>query len=77
MGFLLIALAAVIGPFLGVWLSIIAIDATRLGLATTLMATSPILILPLSRIVLKEAITPTAVMGALLAILGIYVMIQP
>ena len=50
-----ITAAAFIGPFLGVWLSMIAVQSSRIGIASTLMAMTPVLSLPLVRIVFKEA----------------------
>lgn len=59
------------GPFLGVWLSQVAIDLTQTGIAATLMATTPILIIPISHFVEKEKITIRAVVGAAAAIAGV------
>lgn len=74
--FVLIMAGAAIGPFLGVWLSIIAIEMTRVGMAATLMATTPILILPIAHFVLGERITWRAVIGAVVALSGIVLIIQ-
>lgn len=62
--------AAVLGPYLGVWLSVVAFDLTELGVAQTLCSLSPVLVLPLTRAVYGEAITPRAVLGALVAVGG-------
>ncbi len=65
-------LAAVfIGPFVGIWLSMIAIDAAKVGIATTLMATTPILTIPLVRIVYKEKVSSRAMIGTVIAIGGV------
>ncbi|MCP4422122.1 MAG: DMT family transporter, partial [Chloroflexi bacterium] len=37
---------SIAGPFLGIWLSLVAIQLTRLGIASTLMALPPILLIP-------------------------------
>jgi drug/metabolite transporter (DMT)-like permease len=67
--------AAFIGPFLGVWLSMIAVQSSRVGIASTLMAMTPVLSLPLVRIVFKERVTPRAVLGTLVAMVGVAAMI--
>lgn len=59
------------GPFIGVWLSLVAVDLARVGIASTLMALSPILILPVSKWILKERISIRAVLGTMLALVGV------
>lgn len=63
------------GPFLGVWLSMIAIQSARIGIASTLMAMTPVLSLPLVRIVFQERVTARAVIGTLTAMTGVAAMI--
>ena len=63
------------GPFLGVWLSMIAIQSARIGIASTLMAMTPVLSLPLVRIVFHERVTARAVIGTLVAMAGVAAMI--
>ncbi len=63
------------GPFLGVWLSMVAIQSARIGIASTLMAMTPVLSLPLVRLVFKEEVTWRAVVGTLVAMLGVATMI--
>lgn len=66
---------ALAGPFLGVWLSMIAIQSSRVGIASTLMAMTPVLSLPLVRIVLHEQVTWRAVAGTVVAMAGVAAMI--
>jgi|AutmiccommuBRH23_1029490.scaffolds.fasta_scaffold00103_28 drug/metabolite transporter (DMT)-like permease len=61
---------AVIGPFLGVWLSLIAIQFAKIGIASTLMALTPIFHLPIGSI-LKEKITRQAIIGTIIAMIGV------
>ncbi len=61
---------AVTGPYLGVWLSLIACDRASLGVAQTLLTLSPVFILPATAIVYKERITSRAALGALVAVAG-------
>lgn len=60
-----------VGPFIGVWLSLVAGLKTELGIAGTLMATSPIWVIPLSIIFEKETVSIRAWVGAVVAFLGV------
>lgn len=65
-------LAAVfIGPFIGIWFSLVAIDLTKVGIATTLMATTPIIMVPMVRIIYKEKVSYRAIIGTAIAIFGV------
>ncbi len=59
------------GPFLGIWGSMIAVRYAPLGVASTLIALPPILLIPLSAWVFRETITPRSIGGALIALLGV------
>jgi drug/metabolite transporter (DMT)-like permease len=61
----------VFGPYLGVWLSQVAVKRTQTGIAATLFSTLPVLILPISRYVEHEKISSRAVIGAVLALIGV------
>ncbi len=67
----LISIGAIFGPFLGVWLSIVAVKYTAAGIASTLLATVPVLIIPLDIIINKRLPSWRAVAGTLLAVVGI------
>jgi drug/metabolite transporter (DMT)-like permease len=73
-GRLYAAIGAVTGPFLGVWLSLIAADRIALGVAQALSSLTPVFILPLSVWVLKERISRRAVLGALAAVGGLFLL---
>jgi len=60
----------VFGPLAGVWLSLIAIARTELGVASTLMALPPVLLLPVGHLVFGERVALRAVAGTLLAVAG-------
>lgn len=62
---------AATGPFLGVWLSLVAIQLTRVGVASTLMALSPIFLLPVGAFLFKDRVGWRAVLGTLIAIFGV------
>ncbi|MBD3233767.1 MAG: EamA family transporter [candidate division Zixibacteria bacterium] len=59
------------GPFVGVWMSLIAIVHTKIGIASTLMTLTPILVIPLSHYVFKERISVRAVLGTIVAVAGV------
>jgi len=65
-----IALGAVTGPVLGVVLSLIAIAKAPMGVATTLMSLSPVILLPVSHFIFKEKVGGHAILGTLLALAG-------
>jgi len=69
--FTLITLGAVSGPVLGVVLSLYAIGhAKYLGVASTLMSLSPVILLPVAVFAFKERITPLAIIGTIITLAG-------
>jgi drug/metabolite transporter (DMT)-like permease len=62
---------AVTGPVVGVWLSLVAIQLTKIGIASTLMALPPVFLLPLTALVFKDRVRAAAVAGTLLAMAGV------
>ena len=66
---------AIFGPYLGITFSLIAIAYTKVGIAATLMATVPILMLPLVRIIYKERLTWHATAGACVAVAGVAILL--
>ena len=64
------ALGAFIAPFIGVSFSLLAIQNAEVGIASTLMALPPVLLLPISFIFFKERFGWQAVIGTLLAVAG-------
>jgi drug/metabolite transporter (DMT)-like permease len=61
---------ALAGQVLGVILSLEAIAHTHIGIASTLMSLSPILLIPVSYFIFKEKISPRALIGTMVALLG-------
>ncbi|OQA45117.1 MAG: EamA-like transporter family protein [Chloroflexi bacterium ADurb.Bin325] len=70
-----ILIGSIVGPFLGVWLSLVAIQAARVGIASTLIAMTPVITLPLVPIAFKERVSLRAVLGTLVAMAGVALMI--
>lgn len=62
---------AMVGPFLGVWLSLIAVQLAPVGIAATLMALSPILILLPSVWIFNERVSLQSIVGTLVAVAGV------
>jgi drug/metabolite transporter (DMT)-like permease len=65
-----LAVGSMFGPFIGVALSLFAIQQTKTGIASTLMALVPVFIILPSAIMFKEKITPQQVIGAAISIFG-------
>ncbi len=65
---------AIFGPYLGITFSLIAIMYTKVGIAATLIATVPILMLPLVRIIYKERLSWHAIVGACVAVGGVAIL---
>ena len=70
----LLALGALLGPVLGVLSSLFAVQHAEIGVASTLMALPPVIILPISYFVFKEKIGWQAVLGTVLAIAGVAIL---
>lgn len=68
---LFIAAGAFFGPFLGVTLSLTAAKLTEVGIAATIMATSPVLVIPM--VMATEGYRPSgrAVLGTIVAVAGV------
>ncbi len=65
------AAGSVLGPFLGISFSLIAIEHTNVGVAATIMAIVPVLMLPLVRFFYKERLGVRAYIGAVVAVGGV------
>ena len=70
-GFFLAVAGAFFGPFLGVTLSLFAIQRVAVGVASTLTSLPPIFLLPISYFVFKEHFGWGAIIGTLLAMAGV------
>lgn len=70
------AVGAAIGPFLGVSLSLYALHYLTTGVASTFFSLIPICIIPFSVYLHKEHVSLQAIIGALLAVAGVYMLVQ-
>lgn len=69
MGLMLIG--ATFGPFLGVSSSLIAVQNTATGIASTIMAITPILIIPPTYFFFKQQVSWKEVIGAVISVTGV------
>ena len=65
-----ILIGTIFGPVLGITGSLIAIEYAKVGIASTLMATMPIIMLPISRFYFKEKLDWKSIIGAFVAVIG-------
>ena len=72
--FLMLVVATLTGPVIGTTLVLLSLQFTGVGVSSTLTGTTPILLIPISFVVFKEAITLRAVMGTIVAIAGVAVL---
>ena len=61
---------AVTGPFLGVWMSMVAVQQAQVGIASTLMSLTPIMLIPLAWWIFGDRITLRSILGTGLALTG-------
>jgi drug/metabolite transporter (DMT)-like permease len=66
-----LSLGAFFGPFLGVSFSLLAVKYTSSGIASTIMALTPVMIIAPSAILLHEKVTTREVIGAVIAVVGV------
>lgn len=67
-------IGSVFGPFIGVSLSLVALNYTSPGVASTLTSITPILLIPVALFYHKEKLHTKEIMGAFIAILGVGIM---
>jgi len=68
------SIAAFFSSHLGITLSLVAITYTYVGIASTLMATVPVIMLPLVRFYYKEHLTWKSITGAFIAVSGVAIL---
>ena len=66
-----VAAASLVGPFLGIWLSLIAVQNARLGIASTLMALPPVILIPLEFALFRHRVSPRGLVGTVVALGGV------
>jgi drug/metabolite transporter (DMT)-like permease len=71
----LVLVGVVFGPISGVWLSLVSVKMTDVGIATTLTSLSPVFILPFAWAIEKERITLRGCLGAIVAVGGVAMLV--
>ncbi|HQJ13535.1 MAG TPA: DMT family transporter [Bacteroidales bacterium] len=66
-----LTVGAIFGPFLGISFSLLAVRHTQAGIASTIMAIVPVLILAPSAWIYKEKITAVEIAGAIISVAGV------
>ena len=66
-----IVAASFVGPFLGIWLSLIAVQNARLGIASTLMALPPVILIPVEYALFRQRVSPRGLAGTVIALGGV------
>ncbi len=64
-------LTTIFGPFVGVGASLLAVQYTAAGIASTLMALTPIIIILPAYWLFKQPITTKSLLGALISVIGV------
>ncbi|NPV10837.1 MAG: DMT family transporter [Ignavibacteria bacterium] len=72
--FLLTVGGSIAGPFLGITFSLIAVSHTKVGIASTIMALPPVIMLPLVKYFYNEKLNFRAVVGAFIAVFGVAIL---
>ena len=67
-------IGTLLGPYFGITFSLIAIANTKVGIASTLMALVPVIMLPLVRFYYKEKLSWRAIGGAFFAVIGVAIL---
>jgi drug/metabolite transporter (DMT)-like permease len=62
---------ALIGPFLGMTFSMVAVAYAQAGVAQTLMSLAPVMIIPVVWVIYRERTNWRGVFGALIAVIGV------
>ena len=70
------SLGAVVGPFLGVGMSMVALKYAPVGIATTLMAMTPIAVIPMVVLIHREKVSLRAILGAVIAVAGVALLVM-
>lgn len=70
-----LAAGSVFGPFLGVWLSLVAVHHARVGIASSLMALVPVFVIPWVVVFFRERVSIRALIGTVIAVVGVVVLL--
>lgn len=68
--------ATIMGTWLGIWLCQVAYANSPLSVAAVLLSTSPLFAIPLVRFFHGHPISRTAIIGSMIAVLGVYLVVR-
>ena len=71
----IIAAGTLVGPILGIWLSMVAIHWSPTGVVTALMSTAPIMMIPITWLAYGDRPTARSLGGTLLAVAGAFLLL--
>jgi drug/metabolite transporter (DMT)-like permease len=66
---------AVTGPFIGVWLSMVAVTYAMAGVAATLMSLMPVLVIPVLWLLYRQKTSLRGIAGAAVAVVGVAILL--
>jgi len=64
----------VVGPFLGVWVSMVAVSLADAGVAATLMSLMPVFVIPVVYVLYRQKTSWRGVLGAIIAFTGVAIL---
>jgi drug/metabolite transporter (DMT)-like permease len=73
----ILTFGATVGPFVGVSLSMVALQYAPAGIVATIIGTMPVLILPFTIVLYREKVSLRAVGGAVVAVAGVALLMLP
>jgi drug/metabolite transporter (DMT)-like permease len=62
---------SIVGPFLGIWFSLVAVQLAPVGIAATLMALPPVILIPLGYLLYDERVSTRGIMGTIITFCGV------
>jgi drug/metabolite transporter (DMT)-like permease len=65
---------AIVGPFAGMTLSMVAVAYAQAGIAQTLMLLAPVMIIPVIWLTYKESTDWHGILGATIAVVGVAIL---
>ncbi len=71
----IVLFGSLVGPFLGVALSLVAIRNCHTGVAATIISTTPVLILPFVIILHREHVSLRSAVGAVISVIGVALLV--
>jgi drug/metabolite transporter (DMT)-like permease len=71
---LIVLAGSIVGPVLGIWMLMVALNGIAAGVAVALVSTSPIMMIPITFVAYRDRPTLRGIVGTCVAIGGIFVL---